>query len=121
MVKGKETAMNGNGKNGAKIGVYVCHCGTNIAGKVDVQAVVESASKLPGVAMAREYKYMCSDPGQDLIVQDVKHLNLNRVVVASCSPHLHEMTFRKTVQKGGQNPFLFQMVNIREHVSWVTD
>jgi heterodisulfide reductase subunit A len=113
--------MNGNGKNGAKIGVYVCHCGTNIAGKVDVNAVVESAAKLPGVVVSREYKYMCSDPGQELIVQDVKEHGLNRIVVASCSPHLHELTFRKTTANAGRNPYLFQMVNIREHVSWVTE
>jgi heterodisulfide reductase subunit A len=114
-------AMNGNGKNGVRVGVYVCHCGTNIAGKVDVHAVVASAEKLPAVVAAREYKYVCSDPGQELIVQDIRKLALNRVVVASCSPHLHEGTFRKTLEKAGLNPFLFQMVNIREHVSWVTD
>ena len=113
--------MNGNGKNGARVGVYVCHCGTNIAGKVDVYAVTEYAGKLPGVVIAREYKYMCSDPGQELIVKDVKELKLNRVVVASCSPHLHELTFRKTTANAGQNPYLFHMVNLREHVSWVSD
>jgi heterodisulfide reductase subunit A len=113
--------MNGNGNKNVKVGVYVCHCGTNIAGKVDVPAVVESAAKLPGVVVAREYKYMCSDPGQELLVQDVKDLGLNRVVVASCSPHLHEITFRKATARAGQNPYLLQMVNIREHVSWVTD
>ncbi len=113
--------MKGNGKSGLKVGVYVCHCGTNIAAKVDVAKVVESASKLPGVAIAREYKYMCSDPGQDLIVQDVKKLGLNRIVVASCSPHLHELTFRKTTANAGENPYLFHLVNIREQVSWVTE
>ena len=113
--------MRGNGNNGVKVGVYVCHCGTNIAGKVDMSAVVERASKLPGVVIAREYKYMCSDPGQDLIGQDVKEFGLNRIVVASCSPHLHELTFRKATAHAGQNPYLFHMVNIREHVTWVTD
>jgi heterodisulfide reductase subunit A len=113
--------MKGNGNHHVKIGVYVCHCGTNIAGKVDVKAVADAAAKLPGVVVSREYKYMCSDPGQDLIVQDVKNLGLNRVVVASCSPHLHELTFRKTTENAGQNPYLFHLVNIREHVSWVTD
>jgi len=103
------------------VGVYICHCGTNIAGKVDMNAAVESASKLPGVVIAREYKYMCSDPGQDLIGQDAKEFGLNRVVVASCSPHLHELTFRKATANAGQNPYLFHMVNIREHVAWVTD
>jgi len=113
--------MNGNGHNTARIGVYVCHCGTNIAGKIDVKAVADAAAKLPGVVVSREYKYMCSDPGQDLIVQDTKEFKLNRVVVASCSPHLHELTFRKTTANAGQNPYLFHLVNIREHVSWVTD
>jgi heterodisulfide reductase subunit A2 len=113
--------MRGNGNNGVRVGVYVCHCGTNIAGKVDMNAVVESASKLPGVVIARDYKYMCSDPGQDLIGQDAKEFGLNRVVVASCSPHLHELTFRKATANAGQNPYLFHMVNIREHVAWVTD
>ncbi len=103
-----------------RIGVYVCHCGTNIAGNVDVNAVVEFASKLPGVVIAREYKYMCSDPGQSLIKNDIREKNLNRVIVASCSPHLHEHTFRHATLEGGQNPYLFHMVNIREQVSWVT-
>ena len=112
---------NGKGKGSVRIGVYVCHCGTNIAGKVDVIRLAETAGKLPGVVVSREYKYACSDPGQDLIVQDVRKYGLNRVVVASCSPHLHELTFRKTVATAGQNPYLFHMVNIREHVSWVTE
>jgi len=111
----------GNGKDEVRIGVYVCHCGTNIAPKVDVKAVVESAAALPGVVVAREYKYMCSDPGQDLVVQDIQKLGLNRVVVASCSPHLHEGTFRQMTANAGCNPYLFHMVNIREHVSWVTE
>ncbi len=102
-----------------RIGVYVCHCGSNIAGTVDVHAVAEHAATLPGVAVSREYKYMCSDPGQELIKQDIRDHALERVVVASCSPHLHEKTFRGAVAEGGLNPFFFQMVNIREHVSWV--
>jgi heterodisulfide reductase subunit A len=106
--------------NGApRIGFYVCHCGTNIAGVVDVVALAEYAAKLPGVVVSREYKYMCSDPGQELIQQDIKENRLNRIVVASCSPHLHEQTFRTATAKGGLNPFYFHMVNIREHVSWV--
>ncbi|MEK7668627.1 MAG: CoB--CoM heterodisulfide reductase iron-sulfur subunit A family protein, partial [Gemmatimonadota bacterium] len=107
------------GENGVRIGVYVCHCGTNIAGTVDVHAVTEHASALSGVVVAREYKYMCSDPGQALIKDDIREHGLNRIVVASCSPHLHERTFRGAVAAGGLNPFHFQMVNIREHVSWV--
>jgi heterodisulfide reductase subunit A len=103
-----------------RIGVYVCHCGTNIAGTIDVRKVAEIASKHPNVTVARDYKYMCSDPGQALIIDDIKNNNLNRIVVASCSPLLHEETFRTATQNGGLNPYLFQMVNIREHDSWVT-
>ncbi len=103
-----------------KIGVYVCHCGANIGKKVDVAAVVEYAKHLPGVVIARDYKYMCADPGQSLIKEDIKELGLDRVVVASCSPHLHEATFRKAAAEAGQNPYLFHMANIREQVSWVT-
>ncbi len=103
-----------------KVGVYVCHCGINIAGKVHVDAVVEFASKLPYVTVAKEYKFMCSDPGQDIIAQDIRDGKVNRVVVASCSPLMHEATFRKATAAGGGNAFMFQMANIREHVSWVT-
>ena len=110
--------MEGNGKE-PRTGVYVCHCGTNIASVIDVAAVAEYAAALPHVVVARDDKYMCSDPGQDLIVQDIAEHNLNRVVVASCSPSLHEATFRGAVARGGLNPFCFQMVNIREHNAWV--
>jgi len=107
-------------RNGdVRIGVYVCDCGANIAATVDVKAVAEYAAALPGVVVSREYKYMCSDPGQELIRQDIVEQRLNRVVVAACSPLLHEETFRGAVAKGGLNPFCFQMVNIREHDSWV--
>ena len=102
-----------------RIGVYICHCGHNIAGTVDVNAVAEYATKLPNVVVSKEYKYMCSDPGQELIGQDIKEHNLNRIVVSSCSPLLHEKTFRDALAKGGLNPFYLQMVNIRENVSWV--
>jgi heterodisulfide reductase subunit A len=114
--------MNGpetNGHGDKRIGVYVCHCGTNIAGAVDVDSVVEYATGLPSVTVARGYKYMCSDPGQELIKEDIRSNDLERVVVASCSPSLHEETFRRAVQEGGINPYFFQMVNIREHDSWV--
>jgi heterodisulfide reductase subunit A len=104
-----------------KIGVYVCHCGSNIASVVDVPQVVEFAKGLKAVAIAREYKFMCSDPGQGMIKDDIKKLGLNRVVVASCSPLLHETTFRRAVQEAGLNPFLFEMANIREHCSWTTE
>ncbi len=103
-----------------KIGVYVCHCGTNISGKVNVTDVTEFARTLPGVAVAREYKFMCSDPGQILIQDDIANLGLDRVVVASCSPLMHEPTFRGACEKADLNRYLFQMANIREHCSWVT-
>ena len=102
-----------------KIGVYICHCGSNIAGTVDCPAVAEFAKTLPNVTVARDYKYMCSDPGQNLIKQDIKELGLNRVVVASCSPRMHEPTFRHACQDAGLNQYLFEMANIREHCSWV--
>jgi heterodisulfide reductase subunit A len=102
-----------------KTGVYICHCGTNIAATVDVGAVAEFARSLEGVVLARDYTYMCSDPGQDLIKQDISEFGLNRVVVASCTPLMHEPTFRRACAEGGLNPFYFQMANIREHCSWV--
>ncbi len=105
--------------NAVRIGFYVCHCGSNIAGMVDCPEVAAHIAKLPGVAISRDYKYLCSDPGQELIQQDIREHQLNRVVVASCSPLLHEQTFRRATEKGGLNPFYFQMVNIREHNSWV--
>jgi heterodisulfide reductase subunit A2 len=104
-----------------RTGVYVCHCGTNIAATVDVAAVAEYARTLDGVVLARDYAYMCSDPGQDLIKQDILESGLNRVVVASCSPLMHEPTFRRACEEAGLNPFFFQMANIREHCSWVID
>jgi heterodisulfide reductase subunit A len=102
-----------------RIGVYTCYCGTNIGGTVDVREVARYAARLPGVAVSREYKYMCSDPGQELIAKDIREQRLNRIVVASCSPHLHEATFRGATSGAGLNPFLLQMVNIREQDSWV--
>ncbi len=108
-----------SGPEDVRIGVYVCHCGTNIAGTVDVKALANYAECLPHVVVSREYKYMCSDPGQALIEVDIAEHDLNRIVVASCSPLLHEATFRRVLVRAGLNPFLLQMVNIREHVSWV--
>jgi heterodisulfide reductase subunit A len=105
-------------ENGRRIGVYVCHCGLNIAGIVDVEEVARYAATLPHVVISRDYKYMCSDPGQDLIKNDIKELGLNRVVVASCSPRMHEPTFRKACQNAGLNPYLYEHANIREHCSW---
>ena len=103
-----------------RIGVFVCQCGLNIASKVHCEQVRAFAATLPNVIVAREYKFMCSEPGQELIHQDIRECRLNRVVVASCSPLLHEHTFREACEEGGMNPFTFQMANIREHVSWVT-
>ena len=102
-----------------KVGIYICHCGTNIAGVVNVMQVAEYAQTLPNVDIAREYKFMCSDPGQELIRKDIGERGLNRVIVAACSPRMHEPTFRKAVNAEGLNPYLFQMANIREHCSWV--
>jgi heterodisulfide reductase subunit A len=102
-----------------RIGVYVCWCGTNIAKMVDVEDVAREVESLPGVIISRNYKYMCSDPGQELIIYDIKEHNLNRVVVAACSPRIHELTFRKALENAGLNPYMFEMANIREQVSWV--
>jgi heterodisulfide reductase subunit A len=102
-----------------KIGVYVCWCGTNIAKMVDVEAVINAIKDIEDVTVAKNYKYMCSDPGQEMIIQDIKEHNLNRVVVAACSPRIHELTFRRAIENAGLNPYLFEMANIREHVSWV--
>ena len=103
----------------ARIGVYICECGINIAATVDVPAVVEMAASLPGVVVARQHKYTCSEPGQLMIQEDIRSLNLNRVVVASCTPRMHEPTFQRALADAGLNPYYFEMANIREHVSWV--
>ncbi len=108
------------GRDAARIGVYVCHCGTNIAKTVDVAAVAEHARRQPGVVVSREYRFMCSDPGQELIQADIREHGLTRVVVAACSPLMHEPTFRKAVDRAGLNRYLLQIANIREQVSWVT-
>ena len=106
-------------KENIRIGFYVCHCGHNIAAMVDCADVAKYIKGLPNVVLSRDYKYMCSDPGQELIQKDIREYNLNRVVVASCSPLLHEHTFRSATAAGGLNPYYFHMVNIREHDSWV--
>ena len=103
-----------------RIGVYICHCGLNIASKVDVQALETYAATLPKVVLAKTYKFMCSDPGQQLIREDLGKHGITHLVVASCSPLMHEPTFRSVLQEAGVNPYLYQMVNIREQVSWVT-
>jgi heterodisulfide reductase subunit A len=102
-----------------RVGVYVCHCGTNIAGYLDAEKVAEYAKSLESVVIARHYMFMCSDPGQELIRQDIRELGLNRVVVASCSPTLHLHTFREVCQDAGLNPYQCEMATIREHCSWV--
>jgi heterodisulfide reductase subunit A len=104
-----------------RIGFYNCHCGLNIAGRVRVKEVAEFAATLPDVAVSRDYLFMCSDPGQELIENDIKEHNLTRVVVAACSPRMHEKTFQAACQRAGLNPYYFQMACVREHVSWVTD
>ncbi len=113
--------MKPTNRGSPKIGVYICHCGTNIAGMVDVEAVTNHAAALENVLVARHYTYMCSDPGQALIKDDIRDEGLDRIVVASCSPLMHETTFRRACAEAGLNPFLFQMTNIREHCSWVSD
>jgi heterodisulfide reductase subunit A len=102
-----------------KIGVYICHCGINIAATVDIERLRAFVQSLPHVEVARNYQYMCSDPGQDLIKNDIKNLGLDRIVVAACSPRMHETTYRNVVRSAGLNPYFFEMANIREQCSWV--
>lgn len=104
-----------------RVGVYVCHCGSNIGGVVDCPNVAEWAGEnVKDVVVAKDYQFMCSSLGQSMIEEDIKEKGLTRVVVAACSPHLHERTFRRACSNAGLNPYLFQMSNVREHVSWVT-
>lgn len=103
-----------------RIGVFVCDCGSNIAGTVDTEAVRVYAEKLPGVVAAIRNKYTCADPGQQEIQAAIQEYNLNRVVVASCSPTTYEVIFRNCIAGAGLNPYLLEMANIREHCSWVT-
>ncbi len=102
-----------------RIGIYVCHCGLNIAGTIDCEEVAKFAATLPHVVVSKDYRYTCSEPGQELIRNDIKEYKLNRIVVASCSPRLHEPTFRRVCEEAGLNKYLFEMANIREHCSWV--
>jgi heterodisulfide reductase subunit A len=101
-----------------RIGVFICHCGLNIAGVLDIKELVEFSKTLPDVVYVKENRYTCADPGQDEIRKGIKEYRLNRVVVAACSPRMHEPTFRRTVSEAGLNPFLFEMANIREFCSW---
>ena len=102
-----------------KIGVFVCWCGSNIAGTVDVAQVVEAVRQIPDVAYAIDYKYMCSEQGQELIRKAVADYKLDRLVVCSCSPRMHEATFRKCAEGVGINPYMVEIANIREQCSWV--
>jgi len=102
-----------------RIGVFVCHCGRNIAGTVDVENVTDEAARIPGVVFSTHYDYMCSDPGQEMVARAVRENRLNGVVVAACSPGMHEETFRQAAQSAGLNPYLVEMANIREQCSWV--
>ncbi len=102
-----------------KIGVFICHCGSNIAGTVDCGKVAEIAKTYPDVAFSTDTMYTCSEPGQEEIVAAIKEHKLDGVVVASCTPRMHEPTFRRTVERAGLNKYMFEMANIREHVSWI--
>ncbi len=106
-------------ENDKKVGVYICYCGGNISDHVDVEEVRNRAEKMPGVTVARTNMFMCSDPGQAMIIEDLKKGKINRVVVASCAPSLHETTFRGAIERAGANPFIYDHANIREQVSWV--
>lgn len=106
-------------ENNQKIGVYICYCGGNISDHVDVEAVRNKVEKMPDVSVARTNMFMCSDPGQEMIIEDLKSGKIDRVVVASCAPSLHETTFREAIKRAGSNPFIYEHANIREQVSWV--
>jgi len=107
-----------NGKEDLRIGVYVCHCGSNIAGVIDPATVAEYAATLPGVVRSTHTGYACADSGQNLIKEDIQKYDLNRVVVSACSVRMHEPTFRAAVAEAGLNPFLMEMANIREQCTW---
>jgi heterodisulfide reductase subunit A len=118
--RNSENSVNGRSPvNGSpRIGVYVCHCGGNISDVVDVERVVQAVAGLPGVVVAKRHMFMCSDPGQQLILEDIRDQQLDRVVVGACSPSLHEFTFRRTLSRSGLNPYLYEHANLREQVSW---
>ncbi|MDP2953942.1 MAG: FAD-dependent oxidoreductase, partial [Chloroflexota bacterium] len=102
-----------------RLGVFICHCGSNIAGVVDIPRVLEAARKMPLVTYVADHRYICSDNGQAEIREAIKEQRLNRVVIGSCSPRMHENTFRKTVARAGLNPYLLEIANLREQCSWV--
>jgi len=101
-----------------RIGVFICHCGLNIAGTVNIKQLIDYSKTIPDVVFVKENRYTCADPGQEEIRKAIKEQNLNRVVIAACSPRMHEATFRRTVSEAGLNPFLYEMANIREFASW---
>ena len=103
----------------SKIGVFVCHCGENISSTVDCEKVAEEIARMDGVVVSTDYKYMCSDPGQTLIKDAIREQGLDGVVVAACSPRMHESTFRKACSEACLNPYMCEIANIREHCSWV--
>ncbi|MFH2219698.1 MAG: CoB--CoM heterodisulfide reductase iron-sulfur subunit A family protein [Pseudomonadota bacterium] len=115
----EEKENNNSTAPGNRVGVYICYCGGNISDHVDVEALCEKAKSLPGVAVSRTNMFMCSDPGQEMIVADLKSGAVDRVVVASCAPSLHESTFRNAISRAGGNPYVYEHANIREQVSWV--
>jgi heterodisulfide reductase subunit A len=112
----KKSAIQGDGP---RIGVYVCHCGLNIARTVDCEKVAAQGASLPGVVVSRDIQYACSEPGQQSMKDDIAEFGLDRVVIASCSPRLHEPTFRQMLESAGLNPYLLEMANLREQCSWV--
>lgn len=112
-------ASSDSGNPAPKAAVYICHCGGNISDTVDVKKVAAEMAKYPGVVVSREYAFMCSSNGQDLILEDIAKLGVERVVIAACAPSLHELTFRGVMQRAGVNPYLYEHVNLREQVSWV--
>ncbi|MEF3280596.1 MAG: CoB--CoM heterodisulfide reductase iron-sulfur subunit A family protein [Elusimicrobiota bacterium] len=115
----EENLINETYRQKPKVAVYVCHCGGNISDVIDVKKVAKELSSYPNVAISREYAFMCSSTGQDFIVEDIKKHGINRVVIAACSPYLHELTFRGALNRAGLNPYLYEHVNIREQASWV--
>ena len=116
-----DTHSNDKGAGPAcRVGLYICHCGTNISKMVDVVGLSDQFGHHPDVAVSRHYRFMCSDPGQEMIQKDIEEHKLDRVIVAACSPLMHEPTFRGAVEKAGMNRYFFEMANIREQVSWVT-
>ncbi|GAB6178703.1 hypothetical protein JCM14036_00220 [Desulfotomaculum defluvii] len=102
-----------------RIGVFICWCGSNISSVINVSQLAATAANFPGVVFSTDYKYMCSVPGQDLIVQKIKEHRLDKIVLASCSPRLHEQTFRKTLERASLNPYMLEIANIREQCAWV--